>query len=345
MPNWINFAELRARVSLEDVIVRYYKIENLKRDGNKLVGPCPIHQGDSPRAFHADLDKNVWHCFSKCQKGGNQLDFVAMKENVGIRDAALKVQAFFVGGTPPPTAPLPAISMTPRPPAKAAPTTTASAAAAGAAPAATSPSSKSDEDDGNPTLDVKLDLKSDHPHLLDERKLKEETVKRFGVGYCSRGIMRAMIAIPVHDEDGDLVAYAGRRLKPSDVREFGKYKLPKGFKKDRVLYNFHRAKHLAHSDGLILVEGFFSVMKLHEVGFENVVAPMGCELSDYQVKLLATAAEVIILFDGDEAGRKGAAAAAEKLARARRPVGEGSPVDRERDACAQSARALVRLPG
>ena len=40
----------------------------------------------------------------------------------------------------------------------------------------------------------------------------------------------------------ELVAYAGRRLKPSDIREFGKYKFPKGFKKERVLYNLHRAK-------------------------------------------------------------------------------------------------------
>src|SRR3954465_4482384 len=105
MGDWINFAELRARVSLEDVIVRYYGITTLKRDGPKLIGPCPIHNGDSPRAFHADLDKNVWHCFSRCQKGGNQLDFVAAKESIGIREAALRLQGFLLGGagasTPP----------------------------------------------------------------------------------------------------------------------------------------------------------------------------------------------------------------------------------------------------
>ena len=296
MGAWINFAEVRARVSLEDVIVRYYHIDTLKRDGSKLVGPCPIHQGDSPRAFHADLDKNVWHCFSKCQKGGNQLDFVALKEHIGVREAALRLQAFFLEGAappPPPSKPTPVSA-----PTAASPTTT--------------PAAKGEEDEGNPILDVKLDLKSDHPHLLSDRKLKEETVKHFGVGYCSRGIMRGLIAIPIHDEDGDLVAYAGRRLKPSDIRDLGKYKLPKGFKKDRVLYNYHRAKESA--DGLILVEGFFSVLKLHEAGLTNVVASMGCELSDHQAKLLGAAKEILILFDGDEAGRRGAAAAAEKLA-------------------------------
>ena len=66
-------------------------------------------------------------------------------------------------------------------------------------------------------------------------------IAHFGVGYCSRGIMRGCIAIPVQDEDGALVAYAGRRLKASDIKEYGKYKLPKGFRKEFVLYNYHRA--------------------------------------------------------------------------------------------------------
>ena len=100
MSHWVNFAEIRARVSLEDVIYRYYKIDTLKRTGSKLTGPCPVHGGDAPRAFAADLDKNVWHCFTKCGKGGNQLDFVAAKENISIRDAALKLQAFFLGSGP-----------------------------------------------------------------------------------------------------------------------------------------------------------------------------------------------------------------------------------------------------
>ena len=65
---------------------------------------------------------------------------------------------------------------------------------------------------------------------------QQETVEHFGIGYCSRGIMRGTIAIPIHDEEGQLVASAGRRLKPSDIREYGKYKLPKGFKQERVLY-------------------------------------------------------------------------------------------------------------
>ncbi len=74
MGNWIDFREVRRRVSLEDVLIKHYGLTNLKREGSKLIGPCPVHyQGDSPRSFHADLDKNVWHCFSGCQGGGNKI--------------------------------------------------------------------------------------------------------------------------------------------------------------------------------------------------------------------------------------------------------------------------------
>lgn len=297
MSRWINFAEVRKRVSIEDVLLRYYRLENLTRDGSKLVGPCPVHNGDSPRAFHADLEKNLWHCFSKCQGGGNQLDLVVKKENIGIREAALKLQAFFLGGE--------------KPAAKAAPS--ASEKPAKASGASASPKERDDEAVENPPLDLKLDLKSDHPHLLQDRGLRLATAEHFGVGYCSRGMLRGMIAIPIHDEEGTLVAYAGRRLKPSDIRESGKYKFPKGFKKEFVLYNLNRAQEYQKEHGLILVEGFFSVIKLYEAGLLNVVASMGCELSDQQARLLSEAKEVFILFDGNDAGYTGALKAQEKL--------------------------------
>jgi len=299
--NWVNFAEIRAKVSLEDVLMKLYEIGTLKRDGDKLVGACPVHAGDSPRAFHADLTKNVWHCFTKCKKGGNQIDFVAAKENISIRDAALKLQSFFLGeGGVSRSASNPAADSPPGPRGKS------------GAPA---PHPKQDQApvEENPPLNVKLDLKGDHPHLLTNRRLKLETTSHFGIGYCARGILRGMIAIPIHDEEGQRVAYAGRRLKPSEIREFGKYKFPKGFHKELVLYNLGRAKEFQDKQGLMLVEGFFSVFKLHEAGFPNVVAAMGSDLSEHQAKLLADSKEVIILFDGNEAGYRGAEAARERL--------------------------------
>jgi DNA primase len=297
MATWVNFAEIRDKVSLEDVLFRYYRIETLTRDGTKAIGPCPVHGGDSPRAFHAALERNIWHCFSRCRGGGNQLDFVARKEGISIREAALRLQAHFLGPDPPPP---PAA-----PPARAAP-----------APAAERPPEPKApvEPAVNPPLDLHLELLHDHPHLMSERRLALATCEAFDVGYCRRGMLRGMIAVPIHDADGHLVAYAGRRLKPDEIRTHGKYKLPKGFRKELVLFNYHRAKGLAAEQGLVLVEGFFSVFKLHETGIHNAVAAMGCEVSEHQLELLATAKDVVVLFDGDEAGRAGALAVLDALA-------------------------------
>jgi DNA primase len=290
MTTWVDFAEIREKVSLEDVLFRFYGLErSFKRQGAKLVGPCPVHGGDSPRAFHADLERNIWHCFSQCRRGGNQIDLVAAKEKLAIRDAALALQARFLATPLPGEAAAPPGA--PRP---------ARAECREAESAAVS----------NPPLAMRLALKHDHPHLLDTRKLSHATAETFGVGYCAQGILRGTIAIPIRDEDGDLVAYAGRRLKAADIKEHGKYRFPKGFRKELVLYNLDRAKPIAAERGVIVVEGFFSVLGLFEAGIPNVVALMGSSLSEAQADLLAEyAKEVTLLFDGDESGRGGADAA------------------------------------
>lgn len=52
-------------------------------------------------------------------------------------------------------------------------------------------------------------LDPEHPYL-SERGLTKEAIKEFGLGYCSRGLFKDWIVIPVHNENGELVAYAGR---------------------------------------------------------------------------------------------------------------------------------------
>ena len=301
MGEWIDFGEIRAKVSLENVLLGVYGLgERLKRSGRKLIGPCPVHGGDNPRAFQADLEKNVWYCHTGCQRGGNVIDLVAAIERVPIRDAALKLHAAYLAES----ASLPAK-------APAAPATASGASAARAPPAEMPAKSaaavESSEEAINPPLTLRLSLAHDHPHLLKDRGLAMETAAAFGAGYCARGLLRGMIAIPIADEDGDLVAYAGRRLKAADVREHGKYRFPARFRKDLVLYNLDRVRCLDTLESVVLVEGFFAVMTLHERGVPGVVASMGCSLSEAQADLLAAYAQhVAILYDGNAAGQLGA---------------------------------------
>lgn len=323
MVDWIDFAEIRARVSLEEVLLGMYQLgERLKRSGKKLVGPCPIHGGDNPRAFQADLEKNVWYCHTGCHRGGNAIDFVSAIEKLPVRDAALKLHAAYlaagaaVAAPPPPSTPAKPGAAPRAPPAGTTPPpkTPAPGAPASASPEEGDVEGAALEGSVNPPLSLRLTLSHDHPHLVKERGLSLKIVTEFGVGYCARGLLRGMIAIPIRDEDGDLVAYAGRRLKSADIREHGKYRFPKNFRKELVLYNLERVKTLERQDGVVLLEGFFSVLALAERGIPNAVASMGCTLSEAQADLLAEyASHVAILYDGDDAGRGGSLHAQELL--------------------------------
>lgn len=317
MTVWLDFTEIRAKVSLEDVLLTMYGLgDRLKRQGKKLVGPCPIHQGDSPRAFQADLEKGVYFCFSGCgRKGGNAIDFVMAMDRISVREAALKLHAEFIApheGAPV-TGPK---SVRPPAPPKALPGSTPAtrqrAATERTPPSEKEPAVNDDEEaasggPANPPLALRLELAPDHPHILKERGLSLETAKAWGIGYCRRGMLRSMIAIPIHNEDAELIAFAGRRLKPQDIAEFGKYRFPKNFKRDLVLFNLHRVRKLPPEHGVILVEGFFATIALSERGLRNAVASMGCSLSEAQADLLSEcAAHVTILYDGDPSGRGGA---------------------------------------
>src|SRR5579863_9435558 len=62
----------------------------------------------------------------------------------------------------------------------------------------------------NKPLKFRLDkLERSHPYL-DERRLVQETIVDFGIGFCAKGMMADRIAIPIHNESGEVVAYAGR---------------------------------------------------------------------------------------------------------------------------------------
>ena len=89
---WVNFAQVKATVSLRRVLEDYGILERLRRSGqDHYRGPCPIHQGEGRDAFHGDLGKNVFHCFA-CGAGGNVLDLVAHMERCSLREAALRLQ-------------------------------------------------------------------------------------------------------------------------------------------------------------------------------------------------------------------------------------------------------------
>lgn len=152
-------------------------------------------------------------------------------------------------------------------------------------------------------------LDTAHPYLT-ERGLTAETIAEFGLGYCQKGSMTGRIVIPIHNAEGQLVAYAGRWPGTPPDEDRPKYKLPPGFGKSREVFNYHRAIASEQEAPLLVVEGFFAAIKLHQAGYERVVALMGSSLSAPQLEMLCRLCEgeeqrLVLFFDNDEAGRQG----------------------------------------
>src|SRR5262249_39755767 len=143
----------------------------------------------------------------------------------------------------------------------------------------------------------------DHAHpYLAQRGINPETAEAFGVGHFGgRGSMTGRVVIPIHNDSGELVAYAGRSIDDSEPR----YKLPAGFHKSLELYNLHRAVGESGSLGrVVLVEGFFGCIKVSQAGLP-CVAVMGSSLSTAQEDLLVKHFKTVcLMMDGDEAGRR-----------------------------------------
>ena len=127
--------------------------------------------------------------------------------------------------------------------------------------------------------------------------------------YHGAGFLAGRCVIPIRDEGGRLIAYAGRAVNGEEP----KYRFPAGFRKSQVLFNLDRA---IETDGhkVIVVEGFFDALKVHQAGHPAVVALMGSSFSQRQSELLLSRfASVTLLLDGDEPGRHAAVVMAKLL--------------------------------
>jgi DNA primase len=281
--NWVDFKAVKAAVSMEMVLDRY-KVNWLRKKDSELRGRCPIHQGEGSEAFHVSITKNAFHCFS-CKARGNVLDFVAAMEKCSVRDAGLKLQEWFA-----------VLNSEQAPARNGTPAQTESKT-----PAAVATESRGQGTEKNPPLTFQLKgVDPSHSYLCD-RGIRKQTAESFGLGFFSgKGSMSGRVVIPIHNETGELVAYAGRAV---DGMTAPKYKLPAGFHKSVELFNLHRVI-AAGTHEAVLVEGFFDCLKLHQAGFP-ALALMGSSLSAEQEELLCRHFKVaVLMFDGDDAGRQ-----------------------------------------
>lgn len=301
--SFVDFRAVKAAITMEQVLTHYGLIDKFKRGTDSLSGPCPIHKGSNPTQFRVSISKNIWNCFSECKHGGNVLDFICKMEDMSVHAAALKAIEWFNLDSEAMTGGAEQESQEETHPKR-----DSSKPKPAQAPRHT-PTVAQENGGPNKPLKFRLEkLEREHPYLTQDRGLSLETIVDFGIGYCAKGTMAERIAIPIHNPKGEVVAYAGR-FPGEPGEDTPKYKLPQGFRKSLEVFNIDRALKESPDTPLLIVEGFFDCMKIHEHGYKKVVALMGSTMSAAQEELIRNSTtpqgQIIIMLDEDDAGIAG----------------------------------------
>lgn len=119
---------------------------------------------------------------------------------------------------------------------------------------------------------------------------------------------RHRVMFPITDLKERPIAFGGRALEKDERAKYLNSPETPLFHKGSILFNAAKARAAAHKkQRLIIVEGYMDVVSLSAAGFEESVAPLGTALTEEQMQQLwRYAAEPIMCFDGDSAGKKAA---------------------------------------
>ncbi len=281
----------------------------LKGTGKALKGLCPFHSEKTP-SFSVHAEKQIFHCFG-CGVGGDVFKFVMLNEGVSFPES-IQIVAEKCG------IPLPKV------------------------PAKNDRSARERAD----LLEIYAQAETyfarqlSKPEaararkILEDRRIRPEFVERFGLGYApAYGLLKTLnprdplhsglfqsndsgevydrfrrrLMFPIWNERGKVIAFGGRIIGDGQPKYLNS---PESalYSKSYVLYGLHLARNAARKAGqMVVVEGYFDCLSLHQNGIENVVASCGTSLTAAQVGILRRyVPEVIVNYDPDAAGQNAA---------------------------------------
>ncbi len=125
---------------------------------------------------------------------------------------------------------------------------------------------------------------------------------------------RGRIIFPIKDHRGRIVAFGGRSLGDKQPKYLNSPET-KIYSKSKVLYGFYEARDiLREKKEVIVVEGYFDLISLYQIGIKNVVATLGTALTEEHGKLLKKFVnKAVLMFDSDKAGKQAAVRGAKVL--------------------------------
>jgi len=306
--------EIRNSVDIVDVISQHVQ---LRKRGKNFIGLCPFHSEKTP-SFTVSDEKQIFHCFG-CHTGGNVFKFLTEFHKISFVEAVQELAE---------------------------------------QQGITIDFDKQEYTEQQSEQEVLYDINTEAARYflnnllnddegefarkyLNERNIKTQTLRSFGLGYSLKGwenfinyaksrnlnidkcIQLGLIGknaegklydklpgrliFPIFSPNGRVVAFAGRVLDAKDTG--AKYiNSPESliYIKGRILYGLSFAKDdIRRLDKAIIVEGYMDLISLYQSGIKNVVAVSGTALTDDQVQLLSRYTKnVVLLFDADVAGIK-----------------------------------------
>lgn len=311
----LDFNQIKASTDLVRVVESYGV--KLKKTGRNHVGKCPFHEDKTPSLI-VTPDKGLWHC-PGCGAAGNVIQFVAKKEGISDREAAVKL-CQGIPGVKSASELKPANADAPKP------------AVPALSPAETtrllqrvvSFYGKTLHKD-RAGLDYLKGRKLDDPTMLEAFQVGYSNGTLPGVlpkageivdGLKALGVLnqkghehfRGCVTVPLFDSAGNVTGIYGRRITSDEPHHLY---LPGP---RRGVWNGTAAK---TNQTLFIAESIFDAMALWQAGFKNVVAIYGTNgwTSDHEQLLKDNGTtELFLCLDNDEAGRKGTEQLKEKLA-------------------------------
>ena len=297
----------------------------LKRAGTAFRGPCPFHQGKNPN-FSVDPRRRIYHCF-KCGESGDVFTYlrkrygmdwpsavrhVAERSGVVIREVSARREG------PDPREALWEVN--------------------GAA-----------EDWFRRILreDAAGALAREY---LAQREVGPDVADRFGLGFAPRdgsltahlatlgfddnrqleaGLLvkredsdalrprfRGRLMFSIYDTSGRVAGFGGRVIGQGEPKYLNSPETI-AFTKGRMLYGLNWARNaIRKADRVLLVEGYFDLVRLVVAGVEEVIAPLGTALTTEQAALIARHSKnAFLVYDSDKAGLKATFRAADELLR------------------------------
>lgn len=302
---------------IEEVVGEFV---DLKKRGSSLIGNCPFHNEKTP-SFYVSVSKGIYKCFG-CGAGGDSLKFVMDHEKYAYPEAIRFLANKY-------NIPVEEVERSPE-----------QAEVHDKRESLYVMNQWAGKFFRHQLWETDLG-KSIGLSYFHERGYRDDIIKKFELGYSpdvwtglvdqakedgflNRNLVelglaverddkswydrfRGRVIFPIHNLTGRILGFGGRTLKrDKSTPKYVNSPESEIYHKSNVLYGLHLAKKaILDQDVCYLVEGYADVISCHQAGVENVVSSSGTSLTTGQIKLISRyTKQVVILYDGDEAGIK-----------------------------------------